>query len=133
MNSLSGLTRKLALDFALLGIAGGVALGLWRGPSFGAAFALSCLWLGLNVVLLALLIAELSTPKRRRGLLAFSLACAKLPAAYLLLFWLFTREYLDTMGLVAGLTTLPVVVVLRGLAELRATAAGEKATLEEQA
>jgi hypothetical protein len=123
-----------ALDFAVLGLAGGVLAIPLFGEGIAWSFAAGCLWLGLNFALLGLLVRQLGPGVRPNRLFKLSIACAKLPAAYLLLLWLFSREFMETLGLVAALVTLPGVLVFRGLRESRLQTAAEVSTsTEEQA
>lgn len=116
-----------ARDCLLLGLAGGtgfgVGLGLAQGASIGlsagASYCAACAWLAFNFSALALLLLAISAPERPSRWFIFALACAKLPASYLLLFWLFTGGVFMPVYLVAGMVSLPVVLVVRGMASAR--------------
>ncbi len=116
MQPLQDALALFARDFAVLAGAGGLAAILWRGEEFGFSFAIGCLWLGLNTVLLGLLIAALSGRGKGGGGATLLLACAKIPFAYFLLLWLLSRAFIVPAGIIAALAALPVVMVWRGLA-----------------
>ena len=69
--------------------------------------------------MLAWLLGAATGPTRAPRWFVFALACAKIPASYLILFWLFGLDYLDPMGLATGLAMLPAVLLFRGLAVWR--------------
>lgn len=118
VDNLPAFSRLLIRDYILLGLAGGLVLGLWRGEGWGAGFAAACFWLGLNTAILTWLLGALLAPGKPQRLFVFLIACAKIPAAYLLLFWLFSRDFLEPIGLAAGVATLPVVILAQGLLSL---------------
>lgn len=98
--------------------AAGAALG-WAafGTVHGLSFLCGCLWVALNFSLLSWLIeAALSDAHGRSQLFIFLLACAKIPASYFVLYWLYSVEYLEPVGLSIGLAALPVALVFRALA-----------------
>ena len=123
MKPLSEFLPLLARDFLFAAALGGIISGLWKGEPFGFSFAIGCLWLGLNTVLLGLLIAALSPGRRGGGVWLLLLACAKIPLAYFLLLWLLPREFIVPAGIIAALAALPIVMVWRGLAGRRGSAA----------
>ena len=102
-------------DFIIIGITGGVLSGGIWGESFGISVLCGCLWLALNFSALAWLLSAISGPRPVSKLFLFILACAKIPASYLLLYGLYAVEYLDKTGLTVGVATLPVVLLFRGL------------------
>lgn len=108
-------SRLLVRDYALLGLAGALIGSLAGYEALAFSFGAGCLWLALNTILLSWLMGAFLRLEGRSRTFIFALSCAKIPAAYLLLYWLFTRDYLEPMGLAAGLITLPVVIVVRGL------------------
>jgi hypothetical protein len=115
MMPLQQLLPKLAGDFAILAVVGGIVGGIWRGEALGFSFAIGCLWLGLNTVLMGLLIAATSNRERPGGLTVSLVACAKIPLAYFLLLWLLSRAFIEPAGIIAALAALPVVMLVRGL------------------
>ena len=102
-------------DLLLVGLMGGFAATWWRGAAGGWSFLLACLWLALNFTLLAWLFESFTGQRRASLLFIFVVACAKIPASYFLLFRLYTADYLDAVGLTAGLLVLPVVLLYRGI------------------
>jgi hypothetical protein len=105
----------VARDLLLFGLAGGTVLELvWRLE--GASFACGCLWVGSNFLLLSWLLEVIAASRRHSRLFIFLLACAKILASYFVLYWLYQVDYLRPVGLTAGLTALPVVLVWRALA-----------------
>lgn len=119
MSSWQGTTGLIVRDLAGGGLIGGIAAGSAFGESSGWSFLLGCLWLALNFTLLAWLLSLAGPEKRPAGSFIFWLVCAKIPASYLLLYWLYTADYLNVAGLTAGLLLLPVVLVWRGIAQSR--------------
>ena len=113
---------RVTLDFAWVAVGGGLAAGLYKGEMVGESFAVGCLWLGLNTMLLGLLVGALSGEKRQGGLSIALLACAKIPLAYFLLLWLLSRDFIAPAGIIAALAALPLVLVGRGLAGRRGSA-----------
>lgn len=110
---------RVVLDLLLLGLAGGLIAGIWRGETVGWSLLAGCLWMALNFTLLAWLLGGFMGSGRPSCLFIFVMACAKIPAAYLLLYWLYRADYLDALGLTAGLLVFPLVLVYRGLAQGR--------------
>lgn len=118
-------SRDLIRDFLLAGLLGLVICLPFFGEEVAFSFAAGCCWLGLNTALLSWLMAAIMRREGRDKLFIFILACAKIPAAYLILFWLFTRDFFAPAGLAAGLATLPVVILLQGLHSLYSAKARE--------
>lgn len=106
---------QIVRDLVLIGLIGGLAGGLWRGETFGWSVLAACLWLALNFSLLAWLLGGVFSGRRPPCLFIIILACAKIPASYFLLYWLYRADYLDAWGLTAGILVLPVVLLVRGL------------------
>lgn len=102
-------------DLIFIAAVGGVALSLYPGAGFSFSFAAGCLWLALNFSALAWVIGALVSPERPSRLFVFAVVCAKIPASYLILFWMYRADYLEPVGLTVGLSTLPVVIFVRGL------------------
>jgi hypothetical protein len=121
VDNLARFCQHLIRDYALLAVVAGLGFGFWRGEAFGASVAAGCLWLALNMALLGWVMGAVLQPAGSSRLLVFALACAKIPAAYLLLYWLFSLDCLEPMGLAAGLAMLPVAIVFSGLRNLAAT------------
>lgn len=110
----SFLTRSLR-NGLLWGVLLAIAALLLFGE--GQAFSLlaGALFMCLNLLLLGWLLAAATSQKGAgKGLLVL-LECAKLPGAYLLLYWLVTRDYAEPIGLVAGLTVVLLAAVVSGL------------------
>jgi hypothetical protein len=103
-------------DLVLIGLLGALPAGLWRGESTGWSFLAACLWVALNFSLLAWLLNAAFSGRRPSCLFVITLVCAKIPASYFLLYWLYRADYLDALGLTAGILVLPVVLLYRGLA-----------------
>ena len=124
----SGGLWRYSADCLVLGVTGGFVLFAWRalaespaaGLSAGIAYAVACAWLALNFSALALLLLAITARKKASRWFIFALACAKLPASYLLLFWLYTGGVFAPVYLTAGVASLPAVLVWRGLADARA-------------
>jgi hypothetical protein len=116
MDNLPRFTLLCARDAVILGLAGCLLLVLLGREWTGWSFLAGCLWMGLNLLMLGWLIGALVSRKRAGGHVLLLMECAKIPLAYLLLFWLCTRKFVEPMGLAAGIATLPLVILLRGLA-----------------
>ena len=114
-----GFSRRVTMDLALLALAGAIPVLVVFGSTQSAGFVCSTLWTAINFLALSWLVISLMSGKSAPRLFIFALACAKIPASYYLLFWLFRVDYLGPAGLVAGLTTLPVVLLFRGLTAAR--------------
>ncbi len=111
---------RLAVRDALVACAIiGVAMAVYPGEGQAFSLVAGCIWASLNFYLLALLVVSLAARNRGNRLFIFVLACAKIPASYYLLYWLFRTEYLEPVGLTAGITLLPVVLLFRGLLQAR--------------
>ncbi len=109
------LTMRVVRDLALLGLIGGISLSFAWSEAAGSSFLLACLWAASNLALLSLFISSLIAQKSPGKLLVFILVCAKIPASYLILYWLLAADFTDVNGLVAGLVAFPVVLIVRGL------------------
>jgi hypothetical protein len=107
-------------DCLALGFTGAVATGVFAGIAQASAFLIACGWLALNFTALALLLLAVSGEKRPGRLFILFLACVKLPASYLLLFWLYACGVFPVIWLTAGICSLPVVLVIRGIYWARA-------------
>lgn len=115
----TNIAERVVLDFAVLGFGGGILILPFFGNAIAFSFCAGCLWLGLNFAALAWLLGALSGPRKASRWFIFAVACAKIPLSYLILFWLFRLDFLEPVGLVAGLATLPAVLIFRGLAGRR--------------
>lgn len=115
MNRWQTLSDLVVRDLVIIGLAGGLAGGLWRTETFGWSVLAACLWLALNFSLLAWLLGGYGAENRPPCLFVIIVACAKIPASYFLLYWLYRADYLDAWGLTAGMLVLPVVLLVRGL------------------
>lgn len=113
---------RVTLDFTWVAVGGGLIATLYKGETMGESFAIGCLWLGLNTMLLGLLISALSDVRRPGGWVVTLLACAKIPLAYFLLLWLLSRDFVAPAGMIAALAALPVVMVWRGIAGRKGSA-----------
>lgn len=82
----------------------------------GVSYLCACLWLALNTILLSRMLEAVTLGGPRGAGLALLLACAKIPFSYAILFWLYQAEFLDDWGLTAGVLSLPVVLLARGIA-----------------
>ena len=102
-------------DQVAVGLVGGALAGIFAGEGAGFSLLAACLWLALNFTALAWLMGALTSGQRFSKLFIFTLACAKIPASYSILYWLFTREYLEPMWLTVGIITFPAVLVFRGI------------------
>jgi len=111
----TGLTLQIVRDLAILGLGGGLVAGIYFGEAAACSFLLACLWAAANIALLALFVSTIFAQKSPTRLLVFILVCAKIPASYLILYWLLSAEFTDQRGLVAGLVAFPIVLIVRGL------------------
>ncbi len=119
-NAQTHLAERIVLDFAVLAFGGGILTAPFFGAGIAFSFCAACLWLGLNFAALAWLLSAIAGPLKASRWFIFAVACAKIPLSYLILFWLYRLDYMDPVGLTAGLAMLPAVLVFRGLAGWRA-------------
>ena len=121
--SAANAARAIVRAILLLGLVMGLVLGLVFGSELGFSLFAGALWGALNFALLSWLLSLLrpanDAASRPPRWFIFVLVCAKIPASYFILFWIFTRDYLSPAGLAAGLTTLPVVLFVYGLHSAR--------------
>lgn len=122
--------RLVVRDALIAGAIAGVAMTAYPGEGQAFSLAAGCLWAALNFYLLSLLIVSLAAPDRANRLFIFMLACAKIPASYYLLYWLYRAEYLEPVGLTAGISLLPVVLLFRGLLQARTAGTAKNASEE---
>jgi len=122
--------RLVVRDSLVAGALIAVAMTLFPGEGQAFSFFAGCAWAVLNFTLLALLLVSLSSRKKANRLFTFVLACAKIPASYYLLYWLYRAEYLEPVSLTAGITLLPVVLLFRGLLYARDAGTAKKASEE---
>jgi len=113
--NLRRLADLIVRDLLIAGIAGAPLAWIWRGETGAWSFLIACVWLALNFTLLAWLLGGFSDGKRPSCLFIIALACAKIPASYFLLFWMYRVDFLDDWCLTAGILILPLVLVYRGL------------------
>ena len=108
-----------ARDMVVWGVAGGLLT--WPFFGEGQAFSVTCglLWMALNFSLLGWLLESLLGRRESSRVFNFSLACAKIPASYFILYWLYSSEYFEPVGLSAGLAALPAVLLVRALISQR--------------
>ena len=123
MSNLANLIKLTIRDCIVLGLFGGLVFIVLGHEVSGVSFACGALWTALNFCLLGWMIGAVLHAKGQPKLFIFVLACAKIPASYYLLYWLYQTEYLEPIGLTAGLSLLPVVLLFRGL-----VAAGQAGT-----
>lgn len=110
-------TELVVRDLALLAITGGALGWVLFGSRHALSFSCGCLWAALNFGLLSWLIdAAVGEARRHSQLFIFLLACAKIPASYFVLYWLYSVDYLEPVGLSIGLAALPLALVFRALA-----------------
>lgn len=121
---------KVVRDCLIAAIA--ISLAMLIYPGQGQAFSLLAggIWVCINFYLLAMLTASILSGKGQGKLFIFMLACAKIPASYYLLFWLCRVHYMEPVGLTAGISLLPVVLLFRGL--LAAGRAGNSKAASEE-
>ena len=112
-------------DLIVIGLAGGLLAVPVFGLRQGLSFCLGCFWVALNFFLLAWLLSLILSPRRVSRLFILLIACAKIPASYVLLWWFYQIDYLEPVGVTVGLAVLPVVLLYRGLAIARAAATPE--------
>jgi hypothetical protein len=69
--------------------------------------------------LLSRLLEAITMGGERGAGIGLLLACAKIPLSYAILFWLYQVRFLDKQGLTAGVLSLPVILLVRGIAVRR--------------
>jgi hypothetical protein len=115
LDTARGLAWVAALGAVVVAVAGSV----WFEPvvALGAAvsFAAGTVWGALNFAVLGWLVVLVAAGTKGRKLFIFALACAKIPALYLVLYLLYRWEQLSSLWLTAGLVAMPAVLVATGL------------------
>jgi hypothetical protein len=107
---------RVARDFVALGCVGAIVAMFLGNEVQGVSFLAALIWLALNTVLLARLLEVVMLGGRNGAGVGLLLGCAKIPASYAILYWLYQVPYLDRWGLTVGVLCLPVVLVARGIA-----------------
>ena len=98
---------SLLIAFALFGIYGG---------RFALSYLVGVAVMGLGFLLLWLIILGMFSRKIRSVFLVIFAVFAKILLFFGLLYYLFTSGKLDHLGLILGLSTLWVVIVLKAIA-----------------
>ncbi len=105
--------RRIAVStlwFSLVvGVAAYAYFGLWPAVSYLIGGA----WMTANFLLLAWLLKLLTTRFRPNLWFILSVLCAKILVVFAVLYWIFQLRQLNPLGLVAGITTLLVVILLK--------------------
>jgi hypothetical protein len=92
-----------------------VALAIWAYLDgwWAFSYAIGSVWMMLNFVALAGLLRLITALPSASKLFIFTLICAKIAVVFIALYWLFQIRELRPLGLVAGITTLLVVILLK--------------------
>jgi hypothetical protein len=94
---------------AALAVAAYGYFGFWPAVSYLVGSA----WMTANFVLLAWLLTLMTTRFRPSLWFILFVFCAKILIVFAVLYWIFQLRQLNPLGLVAGITTLLVVVLLK--------------------
>jgi len=94
-----------------------VAFAVWGkwGGSLALSYLVGSVWMMLNFAALAYLLSLLTAHKVRLRLFIFVVVYAKIAAIYVVLYLLFRTNWFDHLGLVAGISTLLMVVLFKAL------------------
>ncbi len=92
-----------------------VTLAIWAYLDgwWAFSYAVGSAWMMLNFVVLAGLLRLITALPSLSKLFIFTLICAKIAVVFIALYWLFQIRELRPLGLVAGITTLLVVILLK--------------------
>jgi len=98
---------------------GTAALAAWAyfGSWWALSYLIGSLWMTLNFLALALLLSFILARRYGGRLFILLLMCAKIAVLYIALYWVFQLQRLDHGGLVAGITTLLVVILLKAVGQ----------------
>lgn len=77
------------------------------------SYLIGSAWMTANFILLAWLLKLMTTRFRPKPWFIFFVFCAKILIVFAVLYWIFQLRQLNPLGLVAGITTLLVVVLLK--------------------
>lgn len=93
-------------------------VGLYFGWNWGIAIFAGTLWACVNLYFLRHLIVAWITPQEKDYIKIWTLLGIKFPLLYLGGLGLLMLDYLPTLGLALGFTTILVVIFLKGLGRL---------------
>lgn len=111
--------RHVVLDMSVLALISGVVGWLAVDWQSGISVAIGCIWVATNFLLLSWLIGMVVALKQAPKLFIFLVACAKLPASYFLLWWLYQITHFEPLGITIGICLLPPVLLARGLISIK--------------
>lgn len=89
------------------------AFAYFKDPWVAISYLIGSAWMTANFILLAWLLMLLTTRFRPKTWFIFAVFCAKILVVFAVLYWIFQIRQLNPLGLVAGITTLLVVVLLK--------------------
>ena len=94
-----------------------VALAIWAYLDgwWAFSYAIGSVWMVISFLMLAALLRIITTVMKPSMLFIFTLICAKIALVCFALYWLFQIRELRPLGLVAGITTLLVVILLKAI------------------
>ncbi len=94
-----------------------VTLAIWAYLDnwWAFSYAIGSVWMVISFLALAALLRIITTVMKPNMLFIFTLICAKIAVVCIALYWLFQIRELRPLGLVAGITTLLVVILLKAI------------------
>ena len=94
-----------------------VTLAIWAYLDgwWAFSYAIGSVWMVISFLTLAAMLRVITTVMKPSMLFIFTLICAKIALVCIALYWLFQIRELRPLGLVAGITTLLVVILLKAI------------------
>ena len=94
-----------------------VTLAIWAYLDgwWAFSYAIGSVWMVISFLALAAMLRVITTVMKPNMLFIFTLMCAKIALVCIALYWLFQIRELRPLGLVAGITTLLVVILLKAI------------------
>jgi len=94
-----------------------VTLAIWAYLDgwWAFSYAIGSVWMVISFLALAAMLRVFTTAMKPSMLFIFTLICAKIAVVCIALYWLFQIRELRPLGLVAGITTLLVVILLKAI------------------
>jgi len=107
--------RRIIIATAWFSVLVGFALWSKWGGRLALSYVTGSAWMMLNFWALAYALGLLTAYRVRNRWFIFAVVYAKIGMIYLILYWLFRVNWFDHLGLVAGITTLLMVILFKAL------------------
>lgn len=107
--------RRIVFTAAWFSLAVGFVLWAKWGARLALSYVVGSAWMMVNFWALAVLLSLLTAHQVRNRMFIFAVVYAKIGLVYLVLYWLFRIGWFDHLGLVAGISTLLMVILFKAL------------------